>query len=57
MEAYFYCAYSGIKPICSDCKRNHLNTEYKASDIKTWLTPTHIKTNGNGCTDYVPIKE
>ena len=54
MEAYFYCKYGGIKPICSDCKRNHLNSEYKTSDIKTWFTPTYIKTNGKSCTDYTP---
>lgn len=54
MEAYYYCKYGGIKPICSDCKRNHLNSEYKTSDIKTWFTPTHIKTNGKSCTGYIP---
>ena len=56
MEAYFYCTYGGIKPICSDCRRNHLNSKYETSDIKTWFTPTHIKTNGKSCTDYIPKK-
>lgn len=57
MEPYFYCKYGGIGPICSDCKRNHINSPYKTSDITTWLSPNHIRTNGTGCTDYIPIKE
>lgn len=57
MEPYFYCKYGGIGPICSDCKRNHANSPYKTCDITTWLSPNHIKTNGTGCTDYIPIKE
>lgn len=57
MEPYFYCKYGGIGPICSDCKRNHANSPYKTCDITTWLSPNHIKTNGRGCTDYIPIKE
>lgn len=57
MKQYFYCEYDGIGPICSDCKRNHANSPYKTSDITTWLSPNHIKTNGSGCTDYVPINE
>lgn len=54
MEAYFYCKYGGIEPICSDCKRNHKNSSYKTEEIKTWFTPIHIKTNGKSCTDYTP---
>ena len=57
MEPYFYCKYGGIGQICSDCKRNHINSTYKTSDITTWLSPNHIKTNGTGCTDYIPTKE
>lgn len=57
MEQYFYCKYGGIGPICSDCKRNPVNSPYKPSTIGTWLLPNHIKTNGTGCTDYIPIKE
>ena len=57
MEQFFYCKYGVIGPICSDCKRNHINSPYETSDITTWLSPNHIKTNGKGCTDYVPIKE
>lgn len=57
MEQYFYCKYGGIGPICSDCKRNPINSLYKPSTIGTWLLPNHIKTNGTGCTDYIPIKE
>lgn len=57
MEQYFYCKYGGIGPICSDCKRNPVNSPYKPSTIGTWLLPNHIKTNGSGCTDYIPIKE
>lgn len=56
MEQYFYCKYSGIGPICSDCKRNPVNSPYKTSNIGTWLNPS-IKTDGTGCTDYIPIKE
>ena len=57
MEPYFYCKYSGIGVICSDCKRNPINSPYKTSNIGTWLNPSYIKTNGTGCTDYIPIKE
>ena len=57
MEPYFYCKYGGIGQICSDCKRNPINSPYKTSDITTWLNPNHIKTNGTGCTDYISIKE
>lgn len=57
MEAYFYCKYGGIHPICSNCKRNHLNSQYDTKDIKTWLTPTHMKTNGKECTDYIAIEQ
>lgn len=57
MEQYFYCKYGGIGPICSDCKRNPVNSPYKTCDIATWLNPSYIKTNGTGCTDYIPIKE
>lgn len=56
MEQYFYCKYGGIGPICSDCKRNHANSPYKTSNIGTWINPS-IKTDGTGCTDYIPIKE
>ena len=57
MEAYFYCKYGGIHPICSNCKRNPLNSQYETKDIKTWLTPTHMKTNGKECTDYIAIEQ
>lgn len=57
MEPYFYCTYGGIRPICSDCKRNHINSPYKTSDITTWLSPSYIKIDGTTCSDYIPIKE
>lgn len=40
MEPYFYCKYSGIGAICSDCKRNPINSPYKTSNIGTWLNPS-----------------
>ena len=40
MENYFYCKYSGTKPVCSDCTRNYLKTEYKKDDIQTWFVPS-----------------
>lgn len=57
MEPYFYCTYGGIRPICSDCKRNHINSPYKTSDITTWLSPSYVKIDGTTCSDYISIKE
>lgn len=37
--AYFYCKYEGVMPLCSDCKRNHLNSKYETEEIETWMVP------------------
>lgn len=56
MENYFFCKYGGIAPKCSDCKRNHINSEYKTEEIKTWYGPFH-NASVTYCEGYIGINE
>lgn len=49
-EPYFYCKYGGKMPLCSSCKRNHINSPFKTEEITTWYVPS----NGTKhCIDYI----
>lgn len=49
-EPYFYCKHGGIMPLCSDCKRNHINSSFKAEEITTWYLPS---AGTKRCMDYI----
>jgi len=53
-EPYFYCKYGGTTPLCSDCKRNHINSPFKTEEITTWYIPTK---GTKQCTDYIACLE
>ena len=36
---YFYCKYGGCMPLCSDCRRNHINSDLNTKSIQTWFIP------------------
>lgn len=51
-EPFFYCKFGGIGPICSDCKRNHINSVFATEEITTWFQPRSFG-NGKRCDDYI----
>ena len=54
-EPFFYCQVGGIMPLCSHCKRNHLNSPYTTEDIDTWYIPHNRGTKQ--CGEYISIEE
>lgn len=51
-EPFFYCNVGGIAPICSDCKRNHINTIFRTEDIENWYSPQY-SSNFKICEGYI----
>lgn len=54
-EPFFYCNVGGIAPICSDCKRNYLNTIFRTEDIGNWYSPQHTS-NFKICEGHISTK-
>ena len=52
-KLYFYCKYGGTMPKCSDCQRNHSNSNLKTNEISTWFAPTFKGTKK--CSDYIKL--
>ena len=55
-EVFFFCSVGGIAPICSDCKRNHLNSRFRSEDISNWYNPQHTS-NFRACEGYIQTNE
>lgn len=54
-EPFFYCKCAGIMPVCSDCKRNLLNSSFKTEDVQNWLDPANRGTKQ--CGAHIPMNE
>ena len=53
-EPFFYCKWGGTSQICSDCKRNHLNSKFSTKEISNWWQPM-ANASRKWCRDYIKI--